>query len=263
MKDNKYGVPIGADFDDRTALKQPKFTNRYRVFFQNIGSSSMSEWYEGNENARSALTAQVESFSRPSVEFNNKPVTSFIGRGFVHGRPLLSEATFVIRDEITNSAILYLYRQVQAQIDKFYPKMNDNGEFIKSHLMGQDTKFNIIMEVLDGRTNLAPLEVWELYGCTFNSVTFSDNSYEDEIEIAKITVKCSVDSIDVYRPARGLFQGREYDDTSARIIESAERIEAERIEAELEREERLRKAEFDKMINSPIDGMMGDMGGMA
>lgn len=227
MKDNKYGMPIGADDDNRVPIKQPKFTNRYRVFFQNIGNSNLTEWYDANDNSRQALTAQVESFSRPSIEFTNKPVTSFMGRGFIHGRPMLGETTFVVRDEITNSAILYLYRQVQAQIDKFYPIRSVDGVTQSSHLMGQDTKFNIMMEVLDGRSNLAPLEVWELYGCAFTSIGFTDNSYEDEIEIAKITVKCSVDSINVHRPERMLFGAREYDGTSPRVLASNAELQGE------------------------------------
>lgn len=219
MKDNKYGVPINHDNDNRRPLLQPKFTNRFRVFFRGLGVSDEIAAGGINADAREFLTAQVESFDRPNIEFNNKPVTSFIGRGFVHGRPLLGETTFVVRDEITNSAILFLYRQVQAQIDKFYTRMSANGKLEVSPLMGQDTKFTIIMEVMDGRTNHTPLEVWEMYGCTFSSVNFSGNSYEDDTEIAKITVKCSVDRIKVHRPSRRLFQDRDFDDINAKAID--------------------------------------------
>lgn len=218
MKDNKYGVPISHENDERRSLIQPKFTNRFRVFFIDIGTSNEVAAGGINADVRDYLTAQVESFDRPSVEFNNKPITSFIGRGYIHGRPLIGETTFVVRDEITNSAILFLYRQLQAQIDKFYPQMNVNGSLTESPLLGQDTKFTIIMEVLDGRTNHTPLEVWELFGCTFSGVNFSNNSYEDETEIAKVTVKCSVDRVKVTRPSRKLFQDRDNDENNASTI---------------------------------------------
>lgn len=210
--DNKYGVPIKDDVDERGALIQPKFTNRFRVLFQDLGHSGD---LNVDMNARQYLTAQVESFSRPNIEFGNKPVTSFIGRGFVSGRPMMGDFKFVIRDDITNSAISYLYMQIQSNIDKFYPQQNTNGRTVLNKQLGRNTKFNVLMEVMDGRTNHTAIEVWDFYGCQFNSVQFTDYSYESDSEIATISVSCSFDSMRVYRPEKNMFASREYDNANS------------------------------------------------
>lgn len=224
--DNKYGVPISTQIDERGALLQPKFVNRFRVFFFDMGETLSDQ----NDSAK-YLTAQVESFSRPSIEYSNKPVNSFNGRGFISGRPMFGEVKFVIRDEITNTAIAYIYRHLQRSIDKLYPQMRDGNTVKLNQQLGRNTKFTIRMEVLDGRTNHSPLEVWEFNGCLFNSINFTDNSYEDDTEIFKVTVSCTFDGMNVFRPERTIFGSRENDDkkfaNTEQVIDERARIVAE------------------------------------
>lgn len=213
--DNKYGVPISRENDTRAAILQPKFNNRFRVFFEDFGGSGSDNFGE----AAQYLTAQVESFSRPSFEFNNMKVTSAMGFGNVAGRPTFSDIKFVIRDDITNSAVGYVLRHMQSSIDRFYPQKRKNAAgaagaaaLVLNPSLGRDIKFRMLMEEMDGRTNHTSIMTWCFNGCVFSNIQFSDSSYEDESEIAKITISCNFDSMTVYRPERKIFADREYDD---------------------------------------------------
>lgn len=215
MRDNKYGISYNTDDDERAALLQPKFTSRFRVLFPNIGESNPSTDDGTTEESRLYLSSQVEKFTRPVLSFNNKPVYSFQGKGFITGKLDIGEISFTIRDDILNAGINFVYRQLQHQINTLYPQMRGYGmadNIVKSDLHGTDMKFNMILEVLDGRTNNAPLEVWECYGCLVNTLTPSGYSYEEDAEIATIDVSCTVDSVNVHRPSRLLYGDREYDE---------------------------------------------------
>ena len=56
---------------------------------------------------------------------------------------------------------------IQSNIDKFYPQQNVNGRIALNKQLGRNTKFNVIMEVMDGRTNHTAIEVWDFHGCQF------------------------------------------------------------------------------------------------
>lgn len=218
MRDNKYGIPVSKDNDDRTALLQPKFTSRFRVLFPNLGESLPKSDDGISEQSRLYVTTQVESFKRPTMEFNNKPVYSFLSKGYITGKLNINEVTFTIRDDILNAGISFIYRQFQHQITTLYPQMRlmeMQENLFKSDLNGTDSKFNMILEVLDGRTNNAPLEIWEFYGCLINSLNPSGHSYEEDAEISKIDVSCTVDAVAVHRPARQIYGDREYDEHGA------------------------------------------------
>lgn len=215
MRDNKYGISYNTDDDERAALLQPKFTSRFRVLFPNIGESNPTSDDGITEESRLYLSSQVEKFTRPTFSFNNKPVYSFLGKGFISGKVDVGEVSFTIRDDILNAGISFVYRQLQHQINTLYPQMRGygvEGNLVKYDLHGTDMKFNMILEVLDGRTNNAPLEIWECYGCLVNTLTPSGYSYEDDAEIATIDVSCTVDAVSVHRPERLLYGDREYDE---------------------------------------------------
>lgn len=215
MRNNKYGISHSTDNDERTALLQPKFTSRFRVLFPNMGESNPSSDDGVEEESRLFVTTQVESFKRPTMEFSNKPVYSFLSKGYIVGKLNIGEVSFTIRDDILNAGISFIYRQFQHQIDAMYPQMRSNGiagNIIGSDKLGTDMKFNMILEVLDGRTNNAPLEIWECYGCLINTMTPSGYSYDEDAEIATIDISCTVDSVAVHRPERKLYGDRKYDE---------------------------------------------------
>lgn len=83
---NKFGVPVSTTGDERVPVIQPKFKNRFRVFFYNFGNQRLSLNGVGGQGVLQtddtslALMSNVVSFNKPSVTFAEIPLTSFLGK---------------------------------------------------------------------------------------------------------------------------------------------------------------------------------------
>lgn len=211
---NKYGVPISHTSDERQAMPQPKFSNRFRVFFENlgtlptqqIGNSSNQQMLPNSANA--IITSSVESFHRPLIDFANYKVTSFIGYAQYVGRPQPQTFTITLRDEISNTLISYIYNQLKKQIYRFQPatyNTSSQGSNVKSVFLGADTRFNTILEIMDGRTNYTCLEQWYFGSCQIISFQPKETTYENDSEIITMDLTCSFNYMDVTQPSRTMF----------------------------------------------------------
>lgn len=201
---NKYGVPISDTVDQRQAMAQPKFTNRFRVKMRNMGQLPVDSDAR-NEEAENLVTGMVESFTRPTVSFTKQEITSFNARGNYASRPTFDDFTITLRDEITNNIIGRLYNQLKLQTYKYQPVDNNNGGLNKSLYLGIATKFDVFLEVMDGHTNHKPLEVWEFFGCEIVNLQNTTNSYQEDSGINIINLTCSFDYLNVYQPERKMF----------------------------------------------------------
>lgn len=200
MSTNKYGVPLSDINDDRYPTVQPKFKNRFRVFFYNFahqgttvegldGSSGILEIDEDNI----ALLGNVVSFNKPQVTFGQTEVRSFIGRGLVSGRPTWENVNVTLRDDIKNAVVGFVSRQVYLQQQKYIPH---------SEGFGRNFTFSMMLEVMDGRVGHTGYERWLFAGCTLQNVNFGDLSYEMDTEIQKIDLTIMYNNIYVYSPEK-------------------------------------------------------------
>ena len=206
-KTDKYGVPISYNSDERMGLQQPKFTNRFRVHFRDFGTSPTRDEVESPNYSQSnnILTAQVESFNKPNINFSSNEVTSFIGRAKYSGRPKTESFTIVIRDEITNTVVSRVYNQIKMQTYKFNPVTRFGGSLQKSIMLGFDTKFDCIVETMDGRSGHSPLETWVFRGCFIENVENTGLSYDDDNNVVRITLQCQFDYFEIYQNERVMF----------------------------------------------------------
>ncbi|ASV44464.1 hypothetical protein PBI_SCTP2_449 [Salicola phage SCTP-2] len=207
-KINKYGVPISQERDIRQGLQQPKFSNRFRARFQNLGQVIMNtdDDTSSNELSNDILTGSVESFTKPTFTFEKQTSKGFISTANYSGRPSFDDFTIVIRDEITNTVIGKIYNQLKMQTYKYQPVTSPDGEnLIKSKFLGISTKFDVHIDIMDGHTNHTAIEIWSFYGCQITSLSNTENSYEDSQSITKLNLTCSFDYVDVHQPSRKQF----------------------------------------------------------
>lgn len=205
-KRNKYGVPISQQRDERQALQQPKFVNRFRARFENFGNIPMNDENiidPQNNRSNDVVMGSVESFTRPTINFEKQPTNGFISNANYASRPTFEDFNLVLRDEITNTVIGRVYNQLKMQTYKYQPVTSPDGEnMVKSKFLGISTKFDVHVDVMDGRTNHTALETWSFYGCQITSLASNEQSYEDSQSIIKITLSCSFDYLDVTQPSR-------------------------------------------------------------
>lgn len=198
MSINKYGVPVSDTNDDRYPTVQPKFKNRFRVFFYNFAHQGTSlDGLDGSSGVlhidqdNIALMGNLVSFNKPQVTFTQTEVRSFVGRGNVSGRPTWENVNITLRDDVKNAVVGFVARQVYLQQQKYIPH---------SLGFGRNFTFSMMLEVMDGRVGHTGLERWLFSGCTINTANFGDLSYEMDTDIQKIDLSIMYNNIYVYSP---------------------------------------------------------------
>lgn len=213
---NKFGVPSSTTGDERVPVIQPKFKNRFRVFFYNFGNQRMSLGGVGNQGVvqtddeRLALMGNVVSFNKPNVTYTEIPLTSFLGKGKTYGRPTWENLNIVLRDDIKNAALRFILRQVYLQQQKYMP--HSSG-------FGRNFNFDIMMEVMDGRVGHTGLERWFFTGCSILSSDFGDVSYESVTDFQKISLSIAFNNIFIFSPGRiNLASAHQYNGDGGRSL---------------------------------------------
>jgi len=165
---DKYNVPGGST----GPLVQPKLAYRFRVVLNNFGGGDETE-----------LTSQVISVTRPAVTHDDIVVDVYNSRIFLAGKHTWDPITLTVRDDVTNSVISAIAKQVQRQVDHA-----DQA----SSKAGAGYKFSMKIENLDGSNDgdSGRLDYWELGGCYIQNVNYGENNYStsDPIQI-QIAIK--------------------------------------------------------------------------
>lgn len=205
---NKYGVPISGTSDERQPIIQPKFSNRFRVFFYHLGDKD--KFSSGNNSK--ILTGQVESVERPTIQYNNKPVHSFLGKGWVSGRGIYGNIQLTMRDDITNAMMTYFMTQLDIQTSRMYPVTSAGSVPFASNMLGVSPYFSMAVEIMDGRNNHTPLEIWLFSGCLVESLKPSNNSYENDSEYSTYSIEVNFESVKIVQPNKKMFGSKKYED---------------------------------------------------
>lgn len=157
-----FNMSVGQDNTPSTAaLLMPKLQYRFRVLFLNFGVGGSTQ----------ELTRQVVDVARPQVSFTEIPIDIYNSKLYLAGKHEWQMTTINLRDDATGSVARLVGQQIQKQMD-----------FVEqaSAATGQDYKFQINYEVLDGGNGTATptvLETWEMYGCFLQNVNYNTLNY--------------------------------------------------------------------------------------
>lgn len=175
-------------------LLMPKLKYRFRVIFDGLGSQ---ESISGANPLQ--LTRQVIDVTRPVLDMPNQTIDIYNSRLNYAGRPIWSEITISLRDDIKSETTLAIASQMRMQFN-----------FIEqiSALSGSNYKFTTIIEMLDGGNGdgttggwigreAQVLERWECVGCYIRNVSYGDMAYSSQ-EHVQIKLSIQPDNCEQY-----------------------------------------------------------------
>ena len=169
----KMSVPAADNSTASQGLLMPKLQYRFRVTFQNFGTSPTGP-----------ITQQVMEFARPNVTFENIDLPVYNSTVKIAGKHAWQDITFKIRDDAQSTASRLVGEQLQKQLD--FAEQS-------SAAAGINYKFQATFEVLDGGNgNKAPiqLEIWNLYGAYLQGVNYDAANYgSNEVMTITMTVR--------------------------------------------------------------------------
>jgi len=175
---NRFTVPLATNQSASTqGLLMPKLKYRFRAVFENFGVSS----------DRVELTKQVNSISRPNVNFNPFVIEAYNSKVNLVGKPSWEPVTVVLRDDAGGNVSKLVGEQIQKQFD-FMEQASASS--------GIDYKFVLKFEMLDGGNGATQRNVratWELYGAFVNQVNYGEMSYTENSP-ADITLTVTYDN---------------------------------------------------------------------
>jgi hypothetical protein len=159
-----FNMTVGSDNTPSSqGLLMPKLQYRFRALFINFGVGGSTQ----------ELTKQVMNIQRPSITFEEIPIDIYNSKIYISGKPTWQETQINLRDDAGGNVSKLVGQQIQKQFD-----------FVEqaSAATGQDYKFQITYEVLDGGNGvLVPntLETWELYGCFIKNANYNNMDYKN------------------------------------------------------------------------------------
>ena len=157
-----FNMSVSADSSSPTqGMLMPKLQYRFRALFSNFGVGGTP----------SDLTKQVIDVARPSVTFTEIPLDIYNSKIYLAGKHEWATTTINLRDDASGTVAALVGQQLQKQMD-----------FVEqaSAASGQDYKFEVDYEVLDGGnggSSINVLERWELYGCFIQGVNYNTLNY--------------------------------------------------------------------------------------
>jgi len=170
-----FNMTVGADNAPASqGLLMPKLQFRFRALFLNFGVGGSTQ----------ELTKQVIDIARPNVSFTEIPIDVYNSKMYLAGKHEWTTTTVNLRDDASGSVSKLVGQQLQKQMD-----------FVEqaSAASGQDYKFQINYEVLDGGNGvLQPnvLETWELYGCFIQAANYNNMNYStNEPATVSLTIR--------------------------------------------------------------------------
>lgn len=169
---SNFSVPLAANQSSpNQGLLMPKLQYRFRVTLFNFGAR------DGGKGPIE-VTKQVMSVDRPKVSFEEVPLHVYNSTIKIQSKPKWGDVKLKVRDDVTNAVTTVVGQQLQKQFD-FYNQT--------SGASGQDYKFSMIVEILDGGNGgaVVTLESFELDGCWLKGVTYGavDYSKSDPVDI--------------------------------------------------------------------------------
>lgn len=158
-------------------ILHPQVKNKWRLTFNGIGGLVDSQ----------GLTLQAITCDRPKLAFENITLDRYNSRAYIAGKhqfePINTTFEADIGGRVSSVIRAQLERQQQIIGMGAAPRL-------PSAIRGQDYKFSITQEILDGDNT--PLEIWYIEGAWLENTDFTDLDYAAS-ETIKITTTIRYD----------------------------------------------------------------------
>jgi hypothetical protein len=170
----QFGIPT----DQGQAMVMPKLQYRFRVNLTNFG---------GNAGATD-VTQNVISVTRPSMTHDEITVDAYNSKVYLAGKHTWETLTLTLRDDMNNRVNQAVAAQLQRQL---------NHGTQSAPAAGQDYKFGMTIEQLDGANVPTVIETWSINGCFIQNVNYGENNYATS-DVMQITLAIRYDNADVH-----------------------------------------------------------------
>lgn len=158
------GIPKG----NLGGIIQPHHKHRWQVQFQFNGGGRTE-----------AITAMAIRAERPKLEFESIQLDRYNSRAWIFGKHTFQPISITFEPDVGGAVHSAIAEQLEKQQ---YLISMDNGPFLGQAAGGEDYKFGIVLDMLDGSGNggagTAPLETWFIDGCGLENNDFGDLDYQ-------------------------------------------------------------------------------------
>jgi hypothetical protein len=168
---NDIGIPgVGS------GILQPKFKNRWRITFANMGGGTDSQ----------PISMQTIKANRPKLKFEKVELRRYNSVSWVASKHSWETTSVTIQDDVTGTAAAVL----QAQLQKQQWLIGAQGQWMAAAGEGSLYKFVSYLDMLDGNDQV--IETWTLEGCWLEDVDWGELAYDGN-EAVEIAVTISFD----------------------------------------------------------------------
>ena len=155
---------------DGGGIAQPRLKHKWAVTFQNLAGDS------------EPLRANAIQADRPKLSFEEVVLDRYNGRAYVAGKYTFEPLNITFEDDLNGGVQSALQQQLELQQNII--GLN-SAPRLPSAAAGQDYKFAIKMDLLDGNTSV--VESYILEGCFIQNIDNGDVDYAAS-ESIKVTV---------------------------------------------------------------------------
>lgn len=160
---------------DGGGIQQPRLKNRWALTFQNMAGDS------------EPLRLNAIQADRPKMQFEEVQLDRYNSRAYVAGKYTFEMVNVTFEDDINGGVTAALQSQLELQQNII--GLN-SAVRLPAATAGQDYKFAVKMELLDGNTQV--LEAFVLEGVFIQNIDYNDLDYAAS-ETVKVTVSFRFD----------------------------------------------------------------------
>jgi len=155
---------------DGGGIAQPRLKHKWAVTFQNMA---------GDEEP---LRLQAITADRPKLQFEEIVLDRYNSKAYIAGKHVFEPINITFEDDLNGGVTSAL--QAQLELQQNIIGLN-SAPRLPSAAAGQDYKFAIKMDLLDGNTQV--VESFVLEGCFIQNIDYTDLDYAAS-ESVKVTV---------------------------------------------------------------------------
>ena len=158
-------------------ILHPQMKNKWRLTFNGIGGVLDAQ----------PLTFQAITCDRPKLSFEKVTLDRYNSRAYVAGKHQFDPINVTFEADIGGGVASI----IQAQLERQQRIIGlSAAPRLPAALAGQDYKFSVTQEILDGDNT--PIEIWYIEGVYIENVDYTDLDYAAS-ETIKITLTLSYD----------------------------------------------------------------------
>lgn len=158
-------------------ILHPQMKNKWRLTFNGIGGVLDSQ----------ALTFQAITCDRPKLSFEQVTLDRYNSRAYIAGKYQFDPINVTFEADIGGGVASVVRDQLERQQQIIGM---GSAPRLPSALAGQDYKFSVTQEILDGDNT--PIEVWYIEGAYIENTDYTDLDYAAS-ETIKITLTLRYD----------------------------------------------------------------------